>query len=189
MSINDEFELVPKGMLRELKKEIDLLKGSKTQDGDDLGKSLALMRKSIDSMHDLFKKAAEEIKLEDRDQNVLEKKLAPLTEKIEALSEQNQKIAKALVTVSNMVQENMKKFEEHKEAPFPAPQPPKMGPPLGSPPAYGPSPAQGDFTAAPSHSMGGMPPPLERRPEDLTSSVTRGQGMMPPPPPKKKGLF
>ena len=186
MSINDEFELVPKGMLKELKKEIDLLKVSRTQDDGELTKSVALMRKSIDAMYELFKKAAEEIKLEDRDQNILEKKLEPLTQKIEALSEQNQKIAKALVTVSNMVQENMKKLEDRKEIPssFSMPEPPKMSPPSMNV-SYG-----NDIPMPPSQSMSSMQvPPLERRPEDLTSSLTRGSGIMPPPPPKKKGLF
>ncbi|MFA6088275.1 MAG: hypothetical protein WC755_00295 [Candidatus Woesearchaeota archaeon] len=213
MSINDEFELVPRGALKDLKREIDLLKQnqsqSKTGEAEDLSKSIALMRKSIDAMYDLFKKAAEEIKLEDRDQNLIEKKLEPLTSKIEVLSEQNQKIAKALVTISNMVQENMKKVEEVQkkaeeenkqsmpELPrFSAsqPTPPSMSSSqmpsqLSQPPQMQSSPMSqsqnSGLSAEPLPrlgSMGGMGSP------SMGSSMQGGMSM-PPPPPKKKGFF
>lgn len=191
MSINDEFELVPKGALRELKKEIELLKTSKSSsntDTEELAKSVALLRKSVDSMYDLFKKASEEIKLEDRDQNLIEKKLEPLTTKIESMSEQNQKIAKALVTVSNMVQDNMKKLEESKvpeskfsmpEIPKPTDAAPVTPPPMGEPQSNMPVPPSAN-NAAPGISA----PPLPK------GGPQGNDGMsIPPPPPRKKGFF
>lgn len=191
MSINDEFELVPRGALKDLKKEIELLKQGQTRSGDDdLSKNITLLRKSVDAMYDLFKKAAEEIKLEDRDQNLIEKKLEPLTSKIEVLSEQNQKIAKALVTISNMVQDNMKKIDETtkkmEDGHVEMPKLPEMVSQSITPPMM---PTMSGSQMSNNSSLSTEPLPRPASPSYSLGSRSSGGLSMPPPPPKKKGFF
>ena len=138
-------------------------------------------------MMGLFKMAGEELKLDEKKKEVVSEKIDPLLKKIDVLLEQNQKIAKGIVAVADLVK------EASGETPVKKPIPriiPKQKPVL--PPIH--------------HPMGAVPPPpmphLSRGPPNIPPppglgempSLPREEAGLPPfefeeEKPKKKGLF
>lgn len=176
--INDEYELMPHKSLEGMKKELEELRRHasniepKTGLPKETSSSITSLTKSINSLMDLFKKASAEMKLEDRDEQLLSKQIKPLMEKVDTLLEQNSKIAKGIIAVADMVKENIHKPEEIH--PPRAPTPPPAMPPPGLPPLGEPAPGMG------------MPPPLGI-PTEMPDSLPP-LGDMPPPPGPMPGL-
>ena len=83
----DEYAIVSKKEFLALKKELDRL------------------NKSLNVMLEVFKQAAEDLKLEEHDSDTLAKQMGPLSDKIDTLIDQNQKIAKGIVAIADMVKE------------------------------------------------------------------------------------
>jgi len=142
---DEEYAIVSKKEFDKLRTELEKLKknplgGSKQ--GEDLQDSVDNLSTSLNSMMELFKEASDQMKIEEHDTDILGKKLDPLLEKVDTLIEQNQKIAKGIVAVADMVKE---KLESHEAKPEPEPMglpPGPMGGPLPpGPPMPGPMPA------------------------------------------------
>lgn len=181
----EEYAIVSKKEFMQLKRELDKLKKNPlegSEKGADLQDSIDSLNVSLNSMMNLFKEASDQLQLEERDTEMVGKKLDPINEKLDTLIEQNQKIAKGIVAVADMVREKLEEMgekEEHKESPRPPMGPPPgpvpMGPPGGmmSPPGFGPEEEEpmSPFGApmpppAPGSGPGMAPlPPLGSRPE------------------------
>lgn len=166
----DEYELMPERKLSGMKKELDELRrhsanvDPKTGLPRDTVSSIENLNRSISSLLGLFKTATEELKLEERDEALISKKLDPLMKKIDILLEQNEKIAKAIVAIADMVREKTegieRQEEEIEEKMEKRPEPKWEEPVPEGPPAFPPP-------------MGaGMPPPRRQAPAGF-----------PPPPP------
>ena len=117
----DEYELMPERKLSSMKKELDDFR-KKAQNVDtntglprETVSSLENLNKSIGSLLGLFQTATEELKLEERDQSLISKKLDPLMKKVDILLDQNEKIAKAIVAIADMVREKAESAEEKEE--------------------------------------------------------------------------
>ena len=152
----EEYAIVSKKEFMTLKKELDRLKkhpleGSEA--GETLQASIDNLNKSLNVMLEVFKQAAEDLKLEEHEAETVGKQMGPLSEKIDTLIDQNQKIAKGIVAIADMVKEKLEEISEKAEAPKPrlpplaggpkpaAPPPRPMfpgGPPPGAPPGMPP---------------------------------------------------
>ena len=150
----EEYAIVSKKEFLKLKNELEKLKKNPLQGtpaGENLQESIDNLSGSLNSMMTLFKEAADDLKIEERDTQIVAKKLDPLMEKVDTLIEQNQKIAKGIVAVADMVREKLSEIEEKTHA-EPVKEERKELPPLGgapAPPGMPPEPA----------GMGDMPPP------------------------------
>ena len=81
--------------------------------GDDihgLKNSIDALNHSVNSLMKLFKEASEELKTEKNDPEIVDKKINPVLEKIAALEEQNEKIARGIVAVADMLKEQKNQY-------------------------------------------------------------------------------
>lgn len=74
--------------------------------------TIASLKDSIDNLNDsihslikLFKEATEELKMDEHDSELMEQRISPVMKKIKSLEEQNEKIARGIVAVADMLKE------------------------------------------------------------------------------------
>jgi len=181
----EEYAIVSKKEFMKLKQELDKIKKNPLEgspSGANLQDSIDNLNRSLTGMMELFKEASDELKIEERDTQIVAKKLDPISEKIETLIEQNQKIAKGIIAVADMVKEKLEEIEAKTSAPqqvVPKEEKKKDLPPLGStPPPPPPMPSPGSFNP---QAPGRMPPPMPE-PEQMGPPGFDMPGPMPPPP-------
>jgi len=170
---NDDYTLLSSKEVSELKQDLDYLKknplgGSK--EGKTLLGSIEKLNENIEQLIEIFKEASDQMKAEERESEVIIRRIQPIEQKLEELSEQNQKIAKGILAVADMVSE--------REQPKPMPKP--MLPPMQRPqmPPMQPRP------------MSQMPPMQMQSPRPPMQPQSMQTPMMPPPPSKeKKSIF
>ncbi|MBW2966902.1 hypothetical protein KY362_00290 [Candidatus Woesearchaeota archaeon] len=156
----DEYAIVSKKEFMQLKKELDRLKKNPlegSESGENLQDSIDNLNKSLNVMLEVFKQASEDMKLEEHETEMVSKQLGPINEKLETLIDQNQKIAKGIVAVADMVKEKLEEIEQAEEHPKlpplgPAPKPKPSRPSAPEPARFGPAPG------APFGPPPGMPP-------------------------------
>lgn len=196
----EEYAIVSKKEFLALKKELEKLKKNPlaaSDEGESLQGSIDNLNKGLNIMLEVFKEAAESMKLDEHDSQMLSKQMGPMNEKLDVLVDQNQKIAKGIIAIADMVKEKLEEMGdklEHMHAPEPHEEralPPLSGgpKPLGAAPPAGMPPPPGAMPPAPGAPPGpGMPPP----PGGLPPLGTEG-GLPPMPPPgaapDKKGML
>lgn len=179
---NDEYELMPHDEILKLKDELNRLKtGSPSSSLQD---SIESLRKSIDSLLELFRIAAKEI--EEEGGSSLIKKIDELNERIDEISDQNEKIASGILAVADMIGG---KAEMPKSAgempPFMQEEELPQLPPLG----------ESQFPQPRLNIPRGMPPPppmeMRRMPPPMGMPPPPTGGQLPPLPPRpaRRGLF
>ena len=110
---------------------------------EELKASMERLADSIDNLFNLFKSTAETLKIEQTDTQTVDEKINPLTDRLNQLQEQNEKIAKGIVTLADMVEELKKQRVTPPPAFNPRPQPPAQPTPqMPSNPPEGPPPSQ-----------------------------------------------
>lgn len=121
-SMVDEYELIPEKEILELKKEINELKshlGLKKQedvvnDKKDVEEGQLIF--AIKELTEVFKQAVAELKKQDtepkKDNKKSEEKLSEDKGKIDILIEQNNKIAKGIVALADLLENNLQKLTE-----------------------------------------------------------------------------
>lgn len=139
--LDDDYELVPKREILELKKQIQELKQDPLGQASGSGfySSIEALNTNLSKMINIFKQASEEMKLEERESQIISQKIEPILEKIDEIHEDNQAIAKAILNLSDDMKE-LKEQLERNSAPQmslpPRPQPrmvmppPEQGPPM-----------------------------------------------------------
>lgn len=106
----------------------------------DLQASIDNLNQSINSLIGLFKEAAGSLKAEEMEANLISKKIDPIFQKLDEISEQNKKIARGIVAIADMIEEKMgsRRAMPSNERPAPMMQgPPSMGPSMMAPPPMG----------------------------------------------------
>jgi|SRR3989344_159121 len=196
---DEPYEIVPYKEIASLKKQIDELK-LRTGDPDykALLGSVTSLTKSMEGMLNLFKTAAEEMKLEQKSEAEISTKIGPLTEKVETLMDQNKTIAESMVALADMVKELKDSGIKEEKPRMPEPSPftdfdMPQGPPSMPriPPRMPPGRMPPRMPSPP-----GLPPDLGG-PISAPNALPRGPEPFPDfnepfPPleePKKKGLF
>jgi hypothetical protein len=178
---DEEYAIVSKKEFLALKKEIEKIRKNPLEGspvGENLQDSIDNLNGSLNSMLEVFKQAAQEMNLEEHDTQLVSKQIGPIQEKIETLIEQNQKIAKGIVAIADMVKEKLEEIDEkttkleremnEKLSAVPEKKPTFELPPLtGGPAPSGPKPQMGGPLPPPP----GMPPAM---------GAPGGMGGMPP---------
>ena len=171
---DDDYTLLSSKEVSELKQDMEYLKKNPlggSHSGKTLQESIDKLNESISELIEIFKEASDMMKAEERESDVIISRIAPIEKRLDELSDQNQKIAKGILAVADMVAE-----KERSRPQQPIQKPMQMMPPPMMPFAM--SRPQNAPKLSP---MGGLPSPP-------------GQSMSLPPlmPPKKeekKGLF
>ncbi|MFA5141662.1 MAG: hypothetical protein WC471_01675 [Candidatus Woesearchaeota archaeon] len=171
-------EALPFEKLDALKREIEALKLTKTA----VSKKKASPENVMDTMEKLattlqdftqtFEEATEEMKLEEREEELFIKELKPIQDKLDQVVEQNEKIAKGIIAVANMLNSDIPYIK-------------RMVGNMGAS-----SKPQMSFDM-PKQSFSPMPPPSFSAPRPMESKPLTGAPMPPPPrlPEKKKKSF
>lgn len=187
MEEEDAYQIMPYKEIVALRKDIESLKKS-TDDSSFQGllDSMGSLTKSMNSMLELFRTAAEEMKLEGKSEMNVAKEIGPLTDKMDTLIDQNKTIAEGLIAISDMAKD-LKKPQagpspvfrlEPRRQPMPPPMQPQSpfeGAPAGpippgqAPPGHFPGPTQGPMgppipSQAPPGPMGPGPMPPGQAP-------------------------
>ena len=168
--MEEEYELVPEKEVEDLKKDIDEIKKNpfgSSPSAKELVRAIKDLNDSVNHLIGLFRDAADAMKLEEKESEAIGKKLAPMLQKMDSLIDQNEKIARGIVGVADMVREDMSgktepqrpsfrissPIEEQESAPM---APPSMAQQRMSQIAPAP-----DISPPPGmmQGMGGMPPP------------------------------
>ena len=195
--VDEEYAIVSNKEFSKIKQELDRLKKNplgSTQSGENLQSSVDNLSLSLGGMMNLFKEAADDMKIEERETQILSKRLDPLEEKVGILIEQNQKIAKGIIAVADMVKEQLEEIK--KVVSTKSSEPKKELPPLGglnnnvAPPMPGfapqnasPMPGMAPQNAPP---MPGMMPPNNPEPQPFAPEPPMNG--IPPPPGFNQGM-
>ncbi len=103
----DDYTMIPEREFLQVKKEVEQIKKdpfAAYSEKDEIVKAMQDLTKTLSSLNNIFEKAADELKLEERSTETIGKKLDPLFEKLDLLIDQNKKIAKGLVAVADMLE-------------------------------------------------------------------------------------
>ncbi len=141
--MEDDYTLMSSKDVAELKQDVDYLKKNPlggTKSGKSLLEGIEKLNENISQLIEIFKEAGEQVKAEERESDVIVQKIEPMERKLEELSDQNQKIAKGILAVADMV--SAKEQRPQKLAPINIPRPPMPRPMMPSRPMMPPPPAQ-----------------------------------------------
>ena len=111
MAKDDIYDIMPHKEVAELKRQMQELKSGKNSNPE-LVQSMTALSGSMDAMLRLFTEAAEELKLEGKEESELQEKLGPMNRKLNEVIDQNKTIAEGIVAISDMI----KDFMEHNGA-------------------------------------------------------------------------
>jgi len=151
----DDYTLISSSEVSELKQDVDYLKKNPlggTKAGRQLQESIEKLNESISDLIEIFKEAHDLMKAEEKESDVIANSIAPIEHKLDELVDQNQKIAKGILAVADMVAANQQVHPMQMQRPMPTPKP--MAPMVMPKPMPRP-------TMEPPHipATGGMPPP------------------------------
>ncbi|MBI2147710.1 hypothetical protein HYU19_04495 [Candidatus Woesearchaeota archaeon] len=158
-SDDEDYDLLPHHKLMQLEKELDALKKNplgSTASGRSFEDSMNRLSKSMDALVSLFKTATCQMEEENKEAEETAKKFDPVVDKLNVLIDQNQKIAKGMVALADLLEEQQK----HLAALPPSPRPAAPLPPPPIPPGMG----------SPSLPRPPMPAPLPDRPPAFSSN-------------------
>ncbi|MEM3374659.1 MAG: hypothetical protein QXE31_05575 [Candidatus Woesearchaeota archaeon] len=121
--------LLPKDNMEKLKKEIEILKNKPSLDkseiyraneNDDTKEVMLALSKSMNSLIRIFREASEEMKHDSHDAVLISDKIDKIIERIEKLETQNEKIAKGIIAIADMIEElRQKQFTQNIQRPVP----------------------------------------------------------------------
>ena len=127
----DEYEIVPEREVEDLKRDVDEIKKNplgSSPAGRELVRSIKDLTDSVNHLIALFRDAADAMKLEEKESEAIGKKLSPMLDKFNVLIDQNEKIARGIVGVADLVRDDLSKkpseikpFYRPVESPSPAP--------------------------------------------------------------------
>lgn len=122
MQEDEDYELVPAKRVQELQEQLDALKRNplgSMQSGTDMISSMNKLSRSMDEMLSLFRDAAMQMQAEEKESPASGRKLEPMMEKLDAIIDQNHKIAKGILALADMIKEQSR----HQKHPFQQPPP------------------------------------------------------------------
>ena len=203
----EPYEIIPHKEIVDIRKQIQELK-SKGSDADSkpLLESVNKLTQQMNSMMGLFKTAAEDMRMEEKDEHFVAKKMEPLSEKLDEIMEQNRTIAEGMVAVADMIRESLEKKESiispKPEPEFRPPKPePEFLPPQSKLPGFRDLGPMGNVPAPPPSEQMPRPMPKYIPPRPTPAMPSPGMPMLGPmptsdfgppvvrKPKKKKGLF
>jgi chromosome segregation ATPase len=176
----DDYTLMSSKEVSELKQDVDYLKKNPlggTKSGKSLQESIEKLNDNIQELIEIFKEASEMTKSEEREADIIIKRIQPIEQKMDELADQNQKIAKGILAVADMVSAR----EEQRPQPRPQPQQQMQPRPMMQPPMPRPM-------SSPMPSQPRLPPMSNIPPPSMNTSM-QSLGLPAPPKPEKKKLL
>lgn len=186
----DDYEIVPEKDFNSVKQDVEKIKSDpigSSEQGKDLKDSIDKLNGSVNNLFNLFRTTADDLKAEEHDEKLVSERIGPLFEKVDKLTEENEKIAKGIVALAEMIEEmkgNPQKQTAKKNVP----------PSFDSP--SGPMPQRQQFPPPQQNMPGSAPFGDEKMPFGSPSEgpkpLPRTEFPSMPAPPqqhKKKGLF
>jgi len=173
MLMADEYEIFPHKILEDLKYDVEALKKKLTEPdttAQELVAEMEDLKTTIKELNNVFKDALQDIKEEDS-----AKLLFSLQNKIEAVTTQNETIARGMVAISDKLEEFM---ESHKKVSGRLPANSPLRSSRITPPVVG------GLPPTPSGSSRMAPPPPE-----LTGGSAKAPPLPPEVKPKRRGFF
>jgi len=146
--MTDEYEILPYKLLEDLKYDVEALKKKLSEPEtatQELIAEIEDLKSDIKDLHNLFQETLQEVREDDSS-----KLLASLQHKIEAVTTQNETIARGMVAISDKLEDFMKR---------PASFAPRMSPPSTPSSPGGPS----HMAPRPLNSLNLPPPPKSPR--------------------------
>lgn len=149
--MNDDYAMVPEREFLQMKKDVDQIKKDPLatyQEKSDLLRAMQDLTKMLSELNNIFQKATDELRLEEKEAETIGKKIDPLFERMDLLIEQNKKIAKGIVAVADMLESKNNTVREEKsqmtqQEPIPPFLQQTFGPsPLATPPTPPPAPVR-----------------------------------------------
>ncbi|MBR9676300.1 hypothetical protein GOV05_04800 [Candidatus Woesearchaeota archaeon] len=189
--MSNDYAIVPENDFSKLKKDVDNIKNNpfgQSKEGQEMLRNLKDLNDSLSSLVNLFNTATEELKQEEHDSALVSEKLGPMLDRVEELGKQNEKIAKGIVAVADMVKEVKNEMQKNTSSQMgvsnvQGPPPSNLGMTNPQVPDYLANPPQ-DLGVPPSGPPQ-MPPPesggFKPLPANQMPSMEGGE--------KKKGLF
>ncbi len=116
MARPDDYELLPRDEIRRLREQIDDLRGQKHPVHEDINDNV---KKLSDRMQDLLmilERASDDLREEDKESEIIAKKINPLFDKLSEIEEQNGKIARAMVGFNSLIESKVKELGERAES-------------------------------------------------------------------------
>jgi hypothetical protein len=104
---DESYGILPYSEISDLKKEIKKIEENKSSGSEDLLKSIANLARNMDSMLQIFKTAAEEMKMDDDDEKTQSQQIMPMMEKLDEILDQNKILAEGIVALSDLVKERI----------------------------------------------------------------------------------
>ncbi len=128
---------MPHEKIEALRSELARLKGERVH--SDPSEAMLRLTETLEHFTELLQGAINEMKLEEREEELIATELRPLHDKIEQLLDQNQKIAQGIVAIADMLSRELPML---KRPSFSLESPPLFGAgsELGPPPATRPMP-------------------------------------------------
>jgi chromosome segregation ATPase len=172
MAEDEDFEILPKNTVRDLKEQLTELKretGSKKKNDTAADEGVKRLQESIEELIKMFKIATREMKIDEIRQESVEKGLDPLSKKLDTLIQQNQELAEGLVVVADLVKDSIPKLQEQierlKDDLKTEERPRPLSSPSWQPPAPSLEPMPSEFGAMQRQSAPPTFPPLAPPPE------------------------
>ena len=107
--MDDDYQILSRREIERLKKELkDARSGS--GNSEDLEKSIGALGEKLDMIMDVFESAAEDLKEEDAESQLVKDKIEPMMQKIADIEEQNKKLAEGIVAINQIVDEKLQQI-------------------------------------------------------------------------------
>ncbi|MEM3126691.1 MAG: hypothetical protein QW331_01330 [Candidatus Woesearchaeota archaeon] len=112
MAEDTDYEFIPRATLEDMKKQIAELQRQTQQkekiSTDQFSQAIMKLTQSMEEMNALFRAATEELKLEEETGHKIDEYIEPINERLNAIEDQNKKIADAMLALADML-EDLKK--------------------------------------------------------------------------------
>lgn len=101
-----DYEIMPHDKIEALRNELTQLKNERKTEqprSNDVLQAMHGLTETLDHFMELFQAAIEEMKIEEREEELIVTELKPLHEKLDQVLDQNQKIAQGVVALADML--------------------------------------------------------------------------------------
>lgn len=99
---DDDYEILPSKDIEDLKKQLEAYRSGPSGSAR---ASVDTLNDSIIKLINIFREASESMKFEEEEQDLIEKEIAPMADKVDKVLDQNKKIAEGIVALADMINE------------------------------------------------------------------------------------
>jgi uncharacterized phage infection (PIP) family protein YhgE len=111
MADEDDYELMPHREVQRLKEELSKIKGGESVGLDnEMRRAIIDLSEKIGTMNTVLEAASSDLREEDKEAEIIKNKIDPIMQKMTELAEQNEKIARGLVAIHDLVDEKLQQL-------------------------------------------------------------------------------